>query len=316
MHRKGYNIKTNLTKKNLIVLLGATASGKTGMAARLASETDGEIISADSRQVYRGMDLGTGKDLDQYVVNGRRIAFHLIDIIEPSSEFNVYDYKKKFHDVFKQIRTRGNLPILAGGTGLYLEAVLMDYQMPQAIFDSALREALSQKTMSELQEILNAYRPQLHNKTDLEDRERLIRRIEIEKVKHSRHVQEPVHMPVNAAVFGIRRERSVLRDRIALRLQERIDQGMIEEVASLHAGGLSWERLESFGLEYRFVARFLQNLITKDEMSKRLTIAIGQFAKRQETWFRRMEKRGIEINWVDGDDYSGLSAQVQKAMHE
>lgn len=262
------------------------------------------------------MDLGTGKDMHQYIIDGRRIPCHLIDILEPSCEFNVYDFQKRFYEVFIQVRKRGKLSVLTGGTGLYLEAVLMSYQMPRALFDPALTLTLSQKSMHELQDMLCAYPTQLHNRTDLEDRERLIRRIEIEEARNHQTGQDPEKPEIDPAVFGIRREREVLRRRIALRLQERIGQGMIAEVEGLHKNGLSWERLESFGLEYRFIARYLQDKITKDEMISRLAIAIGQFAKRQETWFRRMERRGIDITWIHGDDYQTLKEHVMKAMDE
>ena len=316
LHRKGDNFKINLMGKNLIVILGATASGKTHLAARLASELQGEIISADSRQVYRGMDLGTGKDLHQYIIDGRRVPCHLVDILDPSCEFNVYDFQKRFYEVFDQVRKRNRLPVLCGGTGLYLEAVLMSYQMPQAVSDPALTALLSEKTIPELQEILCSYPTQLHNRTDLDDRGRLIRRIEIEAARKNPARPDAQRPVIDPAVFGIRRDRTDLRRRIALRLKERIGQGMIEEVEGLHTNGLSWERLESFGLEYRFIAQYLQDKITKDEMISLLAIAIGQFAKRQETWFRRMERRGIDVTWVDGDDYQALKDRIMKAMDE
>ena len=301
-------------RKNLIVILGPTASGKTSLAVRLAADLQGEIISADSRQVYRGMDIGTGKDLSEFRIDGKIIPYHLIDIIEPAQEFNVFEFQKRFYDIFNELQGKQILPILAGGTGLYLECVLTDYFLPRALQDVRLREELAGKSLAELQDILLEMKPDLHNKTDLGERDRLIRKIEIEKARQNpsgEHQQRPL---IDAAIFGIHWERDVLRQRIAERLMQRMDDGMIEEVFRLHAQGLSWERLESFGLEYRHIARYLQNAITKDEMTSKLQIAIGQFAKRQMTWFRRMEKKGVRIEWVTGGDYSALHRRVSDIL--
>lgn len=301
-------------KKNLIVILGPTASGKTKLAVELAYNMRGEIISADSRQVYRGMDIGTGKDLSEYHREGEIIPHHLIDILEPSQEFNVFEFQKRFYGIFNVLRERRVLPVLAGGTGLYLESVLTDYYMPDVPADDRFREESASKSLAELREILLVMKPDLHNKTDLEDRERLIRKIEIEKAKiHSTEKQMP-NPVIHAGVFGIGWERPVLQRRIADRLRQRIAGGMIEEVFQLHAKGLSWERLDDFGLEYRYIARYLQNMMTKDEMMARLQIAIGQFAKRQMTWFRRMEKKGVSIEWIPGNDYPILHQRVLEVL--
>ena len=301
-------------KKNLIVILGPTASGKTALAVRLAADLCGEIISADSRQVYRGMDIGTGKDLSEYQTEKGKIPVHLIDIIEPKQEFNVFEFQKRFFEIFTGLHNKQVLPVLVGGTGLYLESVLTDYDLPAALPDERLRDEMAGKTQAQLQEILLALKPALHNRTDLDDRDRLIRKIEIERARQSPSGSMPAKPSVNAGIFGIHWERDVLRQRIAQRLEKRIDEGMIEEVSRLHSQGLSWERLDSFGLEYRYVAMYLQHKMTIAQMTSKLQIAIGQFAKRQMTWFRRMEKKGVQIEWVSGDNYDDLHRRVIKVL--
>lgn len=299
--------------KNLIVILGATASGKTVLAVRLAYELEGEIISADSRQVYRGMDMGTGKDLNQYVINGKKINYHLIDVVEPHEEFSLFDFQKQFYEIFTDLRQKNILPIMVGGTGLYLEAVLAAYDLPIAPRDESLRKKLSVKTKKELQEMLLSLKPNVHNKTDLEDQERLIRAIEIELARNI--VSNKSYNPdIDAVVFGIRWEREILRQRITNRLKERLNQGMVEEVKALNEKGIYWQRLESFGLEYRYIALYLQNKISYAEMTQELNTGIHQFAKRQETWFRRMEKKNIAINWINGDDYDALKEHAVKYL--
>ena len=298
--------------KNLIVILGPTASGKTHLAAKLAYDLQGEIISADSRQVYKNMDIGTGKDLNQYIINGRRIPYHLIDIVAPENEFNLFEFQYRFYKIFSELIEKKILPVLVGGTGLYLESVLTGYNMPHAPINQELRKGLYRKSKDELQKMLLALKPQLHNKTDLEDSERLIRAIEIERARSIK--DQPQKPDIDAVVFGIRWERSTLRQRITARLKERLEQGMIEEVINLHAAGLSWTKLESFGLEYRFISQYLQRKISFDEMTNKLNTAIHQFAKRQEMWFRRMEKKGIVINWLQSNDYSLLKESVMKFL--
>lgn len=311
---RGIFFEPHIMKKDLIVILGPTASGKTAMAVRLAAEFGGEIISADSRQVYRGMDIGTGKDLKDFHVDGRVIDCHLIDILDPDQEFNVFEFQKRFYEIFSTLRKKQVLPLLVGGTGLYLESVLTRYFMPNAEPDARLREELAGLPMAKLQDMLLAMSPRLHNKTDLCDRERLIRKIEIEKARQNPSNRPDRFPQIHAAVFGIFRDRAELKKRISARLLQRLEEGMIEEVSRLHNEGVSWERLESFGLEYRFIARYLQKQITGEEMAARLETAIGQFARRQMTWFRRMEKKGVSIEWIPGGDYSALRGRVLEVL--
>jgi tRNA dimethylallyltransferase len=300
--------------KNLIVILGPTASGKTQLAAQLAYDLQGEIISADSRQVYKGMDIGTGKDLNQYLINGRKIPCHLVDIIDPQSEFSLFEFQNGFYKIFTQLSRKRIMPIMVGGTGLYLESVLVGYNMPEAPPDEELRKILSLQSKKQLQEILKALKQRLHNKTDLDDSERLIRAIEIEKARAIKGEEQRQKPDIDAVVLGISWERSALRQRITSRLKERLAQGMIEEVKTLHSAGLAWKKLESFGLEYRFISQYLQNKITFDEMINKLNTSIHQFAKRQETWFRRMEKKGIVINWIPANNYPLLKETVMKFL--
>jgi len=290
---------------NLIVILGPTASGKTRLGARLAKELGSEVISADSRQVYRGMDIGTGKDLGDYIVDGFPVPYHLIDIADPAEEFSVYDYQQAFYGCFEELRPRGVVPVLVGGTGMYLESVLLGYDMPHAPVNHGLRAELESKSGDELIAILKCHKPELHNTTDLGGRERLVRAIEIAVAAKSGGLQEKPQ--INACVFGTAMERGLLRKRIAARLKARIDAGLIEEVKRLREAGLSWEKLDSFGLEYRYVSRFLKGELDRNELVSILEIRIGQFAKRQMTWFRRMEKRGIKINWIAADDLDAIN---------
>jgi tRNA dimethylallyltransferase len=300
----------------LIIILGTTASGKTKLAVRLAHELNGEIISADSRQVYKGLDIGTGKDLNEYIINGHNIPYHLIDIIGAEKEFNLFEFQAGFYEIYSSLINRNVLPVVVGGTGLYLESIILNYHLPPALPDQELRKDLQTRSIEELQKHLLALKTHIHNKTDMTDKNRLMRAIEIERTR-KRHSAESIPKPLlNVAVFGIHWERSILRKRITARLSQRLEDGMIEEVKELHNSGLSWARLESFGLEYRFVAQFLQGQITDEEMFEKLNTRIHQFAKRQETWFRRMERKGITINWINGDDYILLKERVIKYLNE
>jgi len=300
-------------KYNLIVILGPTASGKTRIAARLARDLGSEIISADSRQVYRGMDLGTGKDTSEFLVDGVTIPCHLIDVVDTDHEFNLFEYQKMFYRSFLDISERGLIPIMAGGTGLYIEAVVKDYRMLEVPEDFSLRGELQKMDMDAMRERLFKSNPALHNTTDTQDKSRLVRAIEIaEHSKMHEFAEETEHPAIKPFIIGIRWERSVLRDRITARLKKRIDMGMIEEVKNLHNQGVNWEKLDSFGLEYRYVSRYLQGKMDFDEMFRELNTRIHQFSKRQMTWFRRMERQGIVINWVDNADYDSIKRLIEE----
>jgi len=294
-----------MTKINLIVVLGPTASGKTSLAARLAWNIGSEIISADSRQVYRGMNLGTGKDLGEYVVDGVAVPYHLIDIVDPDEEFSVFAYQKRFYRCFSALSGRGILPVMAGGTGLYIESVIRGYEMCEVPENRALREELAGQDRESLVRRFFSSRPAAHNTTDLTNESRLIRAIEI--AEHAREHPPSVSSPrIEPLIIGIHWDRAVLRRRITERLKMRLADGMIEEVRNLHDGGLGWERLFYFGLEYRYIGLYLQGAIDYGAMLRTLNTKIHQFAKRQETWFRRMERQGIAIHWVQGMDYEGV----------
>ncbi len=285
-------------KANMLVVLGPTASGKTALGVRLANVLGGEIISADSRQVYRGLDIGSGKDLAEYTIDGRAIPYHLIDVVDLSHEFSVFEYQQRCFAAFEEIAGRGALPVMVGGTGLYIEAVLKGYRMVEAPENPALREMLASLDHEALAVRLKALKPDLHNTTDLTDRNRLIRAIEI--AEYSRDHPPAPAPDIRALVLGTRWDRRLLRRRIGERLRQRLDAGMIEEVEGLRAQGVSWEKLHFLGLEYRYIAEFLEGRIqTRDELYQELRTAICQFAKRQETWFRRMERNGLTIHWVD-----------------
>lgn len=281
---------------NLLVILGPTASGKTRLGVQAARFLGGEIISADSRQVFRGMDLGTGKDLCEY----GEIPYHLIDTLAPGEEFSVFAFQGRFFEAFTEIQGRSRLPVLVGGTGLYLDAVLKGYRLIDVPENPALRAELADFSLQELSERLQRLRPRQHNTTDLLDRSRLMRAIEIAEGETAAGEKLPPLPELRPVVIGLRWARAELRRRITARLQERLDQGLIEEVAQLHLGGVAWERLEYYGLEYRFIARHLQGEISRNDMVQKLESAIHDFAKRQETWFRRMERQGIKIHWLEG----------------
>jgi tRNA dimethylallyltransferase len=304
---KTTSMKPDTNNYNLIVILGPTATGKTRLAARLAADIGAELISADSRQVYRGMDIGTGKDLAEYVVDGKPVPYHIIDVAEPGHLFSVFEFQQRFYGCFREITTRGRVPIVVGGTGLYIESILRKYRMLPVPENKQLREELKGQGMEELAERLLHLNPALHNTTDLTGRERLVRAIEIAEhmSKHASgdEIERPDIIPL---VIGVRWERNMLRERITKRLKERLGQGMIEEVQRLHNSGIPWERLDEMGLEYRYVSLYLQGKLTYDDMFKTLNIRIHQFAKRQDTWFRGMERRGIRIHWIDKSDYDQL----------
>jgi len=281
---------------NLITILGPTACGKTRLAVDVARLLGGEIISADSRQVFRGMDLGTGKDLDEY----GDVAYHLIDICAAGEEFSVFDFQRRFCEAFHVVSSRGKLPILVGGTGLYLDAILRGYHLVEVPEDPVLRAELVGLPIAALQQRLLELVPDQHNTTDLLDRDRLLRAIEIATFKQSGGGGTAIELPeLYPLVFGIKIARDVLRRRITERLKQRLAEGMIEEVQCLLDAGVSAERLDSYGLEYRYISRHLRGELNRNDMFQKLNSAIHDFAKRQETWFRRMEKHNVPIIWLD-----------------
>ncbi len=283
----------------MITILGTTATGKTRLAVQLAALIGGEIISADSRQVYRGMDLGTGKDLDDFTVDGKQIPYHLIDIVDAGYEFNVYEYQQRFFDAYKEVVERGSIPVLVGGSGMYIEAVLKGYRMAKVPRNEALRLRLAKKTDEELVAILLQHRI-LHNTTDTSDRERTLRAIEIDEY-YREHPELLQDIPkITSVNFGIRFDRAEIRNRITARLDQRLNSGMVDEVQRLLDEGVSPEMLKFYGLEYKFITQYLLGELEYNEMFMLLNTAIHQFAKRQETWWRRMEKNGIRIHWLDG----------------
>jgi len=298
-------------KTGLVTVLGHTAAGKTRFAACLAHRLGGEIISADSRQVYRGMDLGTGKDYDDYLVQGERVPFHLVDIAEAGEEYNVYRFRQEFAEAYRHIRERGKVAVLCGGTGLYLESVLRNYHLVGVPSNKELRGQLEKKSMEELKRILERYGP-LHNVTDTGNRERLTRSIEIAVHRHDHTQDREDPLPFNSLVLGIRFDRESRRRRITRRLEERLSRGLVEEVSGLLKRGIAPEKMEYYGLEYRFVTRYILEEITYEEMFRKLNTAIHQYAKRQMTYFRGMEKRGTVIHWLEGD--LPIEEKIERAM--
>ena len=304
-------------KKNqdkLIVITGPTASGKTSLAAELAYDIDSEIISADSRQIYKGMDIGTGKDLDDYIVNQKSIPYYLIDILDPKQNYSVYDFQKDFYNAYQKIRLKNKVPILCGGTGLYIESTLLDYDLSgKPAPNQNLRNSLENLNRDDLLKELHSISNQ-KQRTGLlvETRKQIIRNIEILKSSVDVNGFKMNPMYNDAIVFAINIDREILRQKIKQRLIDRINEGMIAEVEGLIDNGLPIERLDYFGLEYKFIAQYLKNKISKDLLITSLTTAIRKFAKRQRTWFRRMEKRGININWIEPDDYDKVKTLIYK----
>ena len=295
--------------QQMITILGPTASGKTPVAASLAAEIGGEIISADSRQVYRRMDIGTGKDLKDYVVRSlesgvsRNVPYHLIDIREPGTKYNLFEYQQDFFDAYQDIRSRGAVPILCGGTGLYIEAVLKGYKLSPVPQNQALRDSLEGKTLEELTLMLVELKARngstMHNTTDVDSCQRAIRAIEIETYNLEHPTPRRELPPVKSLIIGMDIDRELRRKKITYRLKARLEEGMVDEVKALLDEGIPAENLIYYGLEYKFVTEYLMGQTTYDEMFRRLEIAIHQFAKRQMTWFRGMERRGFVINWID-----------------
>lgn len=282
----------------LITIIGPTASGKTAFAAALAARLDTEIISGDSRQVYRSMDIGTGKDLADYVVDGKQIPYHLIDICNPGDKYNVFEYQHDFHKAFEEIRKKGKLPILCGGTGMYIESILRGFKLLDVPQNPALRESLKGKSLAELEQILASYKV-LHNKTDVDSAQRAIRAIEIEEFYKTEAPDKREYAPINSLIIGVDIDRELRREKISRRLRARLDEGMVDEVRAILSTGVKPEDLIYYGLEYKFLTLYIIGQLTYDEMVSQLEIAIHQFAKRQMTWFRGMERRGLHIHWLD-----------------
>lgn len=283
---------------NLITVTGPTASGKTGFAAALANVINGEIISGDSRQLYRGMDIGTGKDLEEYTVKGQEVPFHLIDIVDAGYKYNVYEFQRDFVSAFKSVQERHKMPVLCGGTGLYIEAVLKGYKLVNVPRNTRLREELAQKSLTELEHILLQYKT-LHNSTDTETKRRAIRAIEIADYYANHNIDDTDYPKINNLLIGVKIDRELRRKKISARLKARLKEGMIAEVQALLDKGIGADDLIYYGLEYKFVTQYLIGELSYEDMFKSLEIAIHQFAKRQMTWFRGMERRGFKIHWLD-----------------
>ena len=293
----------NMQNQKMITILGPTASGKTSVAAALALRTGGEIISADSRQVYRRMDIGTGKDLADYTIGDVHIPYHLIDIAEPGTKYNLFQYQQDFHTAYNDIRSRGKLPILCGGTGLYIEAVLGGYSLSPVPQNQKLRESLEGKSLDQLTQMLVQLKQKngsnMHNRTDVDTAQRAIRAIEIETYNLEHPTPERQMPPVDSLVIGINIDRELRRVKITRRLKARLEEGMCDEIRSLIDGGVNPDDLIYYGLEYKFVTEYVVGKTSYEEMFRQLEIAIHQFAKRQMTWFRGMERRGYTIHWID-----------------
>jgi tRNA dimethylallyltransferase len=286
--------------EHLITILGATATGKTRLAVELASLIDGEIISADSRQVYRGMDIGTGKDIEEYSFDGKTIPYHLIDIVEPGYEFNVFEFHRDFHKAYQDVVSRGKMPIMCGGSGLYLDAVISGYKFNKVPLNEFLRKNLEDLSDEELIKKLKSYGP-LHNVTDISERHRLVRAIEIAEFERKNKDIEDDLLEINSINFGIRFERETVRRRVTERLEYRLENGLIDEVRTLLDSGLKPDQLMFYGLEYKYVTMLVTHQMEYNEMFTLLNTAIHQYAKKQMTWYRKMEKKGIKIHWIDGN---------------
>lgn len=287
-----------MEKYDLITILGPTASGKTPLAAALAYKLDTEIISGDSRQIYRRMDLGTGKDLADYAVDGHPVPYHLIDIVEPGYKYNVFEYQRDFLDAYNKVKAKEKLPILCGGTGMYLESVLKGYRLLPVPENPELRASLADKSLEELTRLLSAYK-KLHNSTDVDTVKRAIRAIEIEEYYQKQPPEYREFPQINSLIIGVDIDRTLRREKISRRLKQRLDEGMVDEVKALLDGGIPPEDLIYYGLEYKYLTLFAIGELSYEEMFHQLETAIHQFAKRQMTWFRGMERRGFTIHWLD-----------------
>ena len=285
----------------LIIVLGATATGKTNLAVKIANQLNGEIISADSRQIYKKMDIGTGKDYNEYYINNKKIPYHLIDILEPDIDYSVYQFQNDFKKAFEKIKSRNKMPILCGGTGLYIESILLDYPLLNYSPDQKLRKKLEYKSIKELREMAGNEFIKNTNESEINNKRRIIRYIE--KSKLIKEKPKQIIKIKSPLVIGTKFKREIIREKIANRLLTRINEGLIEEVKNLINYGISHKRLETIGLEYKYISFYLKNELTKDELITKLTIAIQQFSKRQLSWYRRMERRSIKINWIENADF-------------
>ncbi len=293
------------------MITGTTASGKTSLAVALAGRLGGEIISADSRQVYRGMNLGTGKDYSEYSINGKTMPCHLTDIADPGYKYNVFEYQRDFCKVYEDLRRRDIFPVVCGGSGMYVDSIIKGYRMFEVPPDSNLRKRLEKKSMQELTAILSSYKS-LHNTTDIDTKKRAIRAIEIEEYTRNKTGNKTRMPELNPLVAGVYFDRETRRKRITERLHRRLDDGMVEEVRSLLESGISKETLIYYGLEYKYITLYLTGETNYNEMVKSLETAIHQFAKRQMTWFRGMERKGVKIHWIDGE--LPLEEKVEKVL--
>ena len=295
----GYLMLERKEKYNMLAVVGPTASGKTSLAVDIALAVPGsEIVSADSRQVYRGMDIGTGKDLAEYERDGVVVPSHLLDIVDAGEKYNLFEFQRDFLLAYNDITCRGAFPVMCGGSGLYVESVLKGYKLLPVPENAALRESLEEKSLEELTEILSRYKT-LHNNTDTDNKKRAIRAIEIEEYYRTCPVEERYFPQINCLTIGVDVDREVRRGRITRRLHERLENGMVDEVRGLLEKGVTAEQLIYYGLEYKYLTQYIIGELPYDEMVKGLEIAIHQFAKRQMTWFRGMEKRGVHIHWID-----------------
>ena len=306
--------------QKMITILGPTASGKTSLAAALAARIDAEIISADSRQVYRGMTIGTGKDLDDYRQGDRVIPYHLIDICEPGTKYNLFQYQQDFHLIYNNIVARGVRPILCGGTGLYIESVLKGYALSPVPQNQALRDELADKSLAELTEMLEDLKHRnhsvMHNRTDVDTAQRAIRAIEIETYNLEHPTDNRTLPPIDSVIIGVDINREERRRKITQRLKQRLEEGMVDEIRQLLARGIAPQHLIYYGLEYKFVTEYVIGKTSYEEMFRQLEIAIHQFAKRQMTWFRGMERRGFTIHWIDAlDPMDSKVAQIMDIAH-
>jgi tRNA dimethylallyltransferase len=289
-----------MEKYDLVVITGPTASGKTALAARLALQMGGEVVSADSRQVYRKMDIGTGKDLNDYIVDGTSVPYHLIDIADPGYKYNVYEYQRDFLKVYNDLKERRVVPVVCGGSGMYIDSIISGYRLIEVPPDPALRSELEKKSIGELTEMLRSYK-ELHNITDVDNKKRAIRAIEIETYYKRDKVSNTSLPEIRSLIIGVKFDRESRRERISQRLRERLEAGMIDEVKDLLAKGVESELLIYYGLEYKYITLYLIGKINFDEMFRCLETGTHRFAKRQMTWFRGMERKGIKINWIDGE---------------